>query len=152
MRHTLERAVSVGLLAIAHDERHSPDHPSWSNHINLSSSAAELFAISREESVIDDAITHSRRATGIVERKIEAKAADQIDLVYVRMRVGEALAWKARHGQALDESQRRALAQEAKALFDEAEPSFISYNAQAYLRSLRRHRPMIDEVLLRPYR
>jgi hypothetical protein len=146
-RGSLERAISVGLRAIGHDERHHAEHPAWSNHANLSTSATELFAISREESVIDDAILHARRAVDIVGRQIAAKAADRLDLAYARMRVGEALAWKARHGQTLDGPHSRALAQEAKALFDEAEPVFLSYNAQAYLRSLRRHRPMIDEVL-----
>jgi hypothetical protein len=146
-RGALERALSVNVIAIAHDERHSPGHPFWTNHANLSTTSTELFAISREDRVIEDAIMHGRRAAAIVDRSISQGAADAHDRAYVRMRLGEALAWKARHGQKLEEPQRRALAQEAKALFDEAEPVFVDYNTQAYLRSLHRSRPLVDEVL-----
>jgi hypothetical protein len=149
-RGVLERAIAANVLGIAHDERHDPDFPSWSNHVNLSTSAIELYAITREDRVIDDAVAHGHRAVGIVGRKVEAKTADELDLAYVRMRLGEALAWKARHGQALEETARRALAEEARTLLDQAEPVFSASNAQAYLRSLRRNRPLVEQVLKVP--
>ncbi len=138
-----KRAVEVGEQAIAHQHRHFPASPSWASYINLASSQRDLFELTRDRAWIDPAIANARRALEIHKERGDIKPDDMH--LYIKVRLGQALVWKARHdGDVLEEDRLRQF-DEARSLFDEAEPFFHAMNTQVYLRIITGARRFLPE-------
>jgi hypothetical protein len=136
------RAIETGEAAITLREKHLPDHPSWTSRINLASEQRDLFELTLQAEWIDKAEANARRALAIKTGALGDDAPDA-NLFYARMRLGQILAWKAKHGANLADAQRGDLAAESKKLLDEAEEVFRGLNSQAYLRIIARTRPLL---------
>jgi hypothetical protein len=138
------RAIETGEAAIALREKHLPDSQSWTLRSNLASEQRDLFELTLEAEWIDRAEANARRALAIKAGALGDGAPDA-NLFYARMRLGQILAWKAKHGANLADAQRGDLAAEAKRLLDEAEEVFRGLNSQAYLRIIARTRPLLPK-------
>jgi tetratricopeptide (TPR) repeat protein len=139
-----KRAVNVGEQAIAHRHRHFPDSTSWAEYINLAASQRDLFELTRERAWIETAIANGRRALEIHKQRGDVKPDDM--QLYIKIRIGQALVWKAVHDGDIDEEDRLRHYDEARSLFDEAEPFFRTMNTQAYLRIITRARRLLPEA------
>jgi tetratricopeptide (TPR) repeat protein len=139
-----KRAVDVGEQAIAHRHLSFPETPSWGEYINLAASQRDLFELTRDRAWIDPAIANARRALEIHKERGDIKPDDM--QLYIKVRLGQALVWKARHDGDIPEEDRLKHFDEARLLFDEAEPFFRTMNTQAYLRIITRTRHFLPEA------
>jgi hypothetical protein len=139
------RAIEVGEIAIAHQAKRFPDSPSWTSHINLATEQRDLFELTLDPEWIEKAAVNARRALAIKSASVVYGGPDA-HLFYARMRLGQILAWKAKHGANLADAQRRDLSAEAKMHLESAEAVFQTLNTQAYLRIIARTRPLLPHT------
>jgi hypothetical protein len=127
------RAVAAQRRAIDFRERFEPEAPSWAAQVNLAADLLDLFALTNEAEAIEQSVAFARASLTTLGRAGPfGIPREPEDVLYVKARLGQALAWQGRRAPDLPDETRERLLAEARTLLEEAERAFARMNARAY--------------------